>query len=398
MGNTSRTDDVRIVRELTKPDSSISSVARKFGIDRETVRKAKERVLTGQNPDFNPSDPMIRSDAMRLIRSKRKDGFTLDQLASKLKTNIDGAKKVVRHLIHHDGYNIVSNGNTWQLLDVLPTAEPLNLKALVGDEFLFGVISDKHMASNYYREDVLEAAYSIFKQRGIKVVLDAGNLIDGEFKFNKYELLTTGAHNQAQYVADHHPQRDGITTYFITGDCHEGWYQSREGIKIGWYIQKVCEDSGRKDLKWIGHIEADVILEQPLGRTHIRLVHPGGGTPYALSYPSQKMVESFQGGEKPNMLILGHYHKFDVTYPREVTTIQPGCVQDQTSFMRRKHLAAHVGFCIVKISRRMDGTLGNVGVEWFPFYDRKYHQKLNQYGGEYILGKEEIKAEVKIKG
>lgn len=377
--------DIEIVKELTKPNSSIHSVARRLGIDRDTVRRARDRVLNNQISDFNPADPMVRSDAVKLIKTRKNSGFTLDQLASKLKTNIEGAKKVVRHLVHHDGYNIVQCGTEWKLVDVIPQAETLNLKSLLGDEFEFGVISDTHMANKYCREDVLEAAYDIFEKRNIKVVLDTGNLIDGECRFNKYELLAIGAHNQAQYVADHRPQRKGIITYFITGDCHEGWYQSREGIKIGWYIQKVCEDSGRTDLKWIGHLEADIILEQPVGNVHIRLIHPGGGTPYALSYPSQKMVESFQGGEKPNILILGHYHKYDNSYPREVTTIQPGCVQDQTPFMRRKHLAAHVGFCIAKISRRIDGTLGSVGVEWFPFYDRKYHQKLNQYGGNFVL-------------
>jgi len=346
------------------------------------MAKSKSKKSTNGKNSFNPSDPMVRSDAIKIIQKRKKKSFSLDFLASRMEITLDNAKRVINHLTHHDGYNIVCVKGSWQLLDVLPPAKPLKLKRLLGKEYVFGVVADKHMVNKHHRLDVLEAAYDIFEKRGVKTVLDAGNMIDGEFRFNKYELECIGAHNQAQYVADHHPQRDGITTYFITGECHEGWYQSSQGVKIGWYIQKVCEDAGRKDMKWIGHIEADVILEQPVGKTRIRIMHPGGGTPYALSYPSQKMVESFQGGEKPHVLVMGHFHKFDFNYQREVACLMPGCVQDQTPFMRKKKLAAHVGFCILTVGARLDGTTGQIKVEWFPFYDKKYHQRLNQYGGE----------------
>lgn len=378
--------DVQIIKELLKGVSPVQ-VAKNHKVSVSTVRKVGKgfKKPDVKKKDFNPSDPMVRSDAIRIIKSRRSKPFTLDFLASKLKTNEDNAKRVINHLSHHDGYNIVSVGDRWQLLDTLPPAEPLKLKRLLGKEYVFGVVADTHMVNKHHRSDVLEAAYDVFQKRGIKSVLHAGNIIDGEFKFNKYELECIGAHNQCQFVADHYPQRNGITTYFVTGECHEGWYQSRQGIKIGWYIQKVCEDIGRKDLKWIGHIEADIILEQQIGKTRIRVMHPGGGTPYALSYPSQKMVESFQGGEKPNILIMGHYHKFDFNYQREVACLMAGCVEDQTPFMRKNKLAAHVGFSILTIGARLDGTAGSIRVEFFPFYDRKYHQRLNQYGGEIAI-------------
>ena len=122
--------------------------------------------------------------------------------------------------------------------------------------------------------------------------------------------------------------------------------------------------------------ETDVEITSQHGAAVIRMMHPGGGSAYALSYPSQKMVESFQGGEKPQALFAGHYHKYDVCYPREVFTLQAGCLEDQTPFMRKKKLCAHVGFIIVTMGVRLDGTLGFVGHEWHPFYDAKYHRKL----------------------
>jgi len=359
-----------------------TELSKKYSVSKSAIYRLKKKIVTIQpvksEISARPDNPIVRSDAIRFVR-KHKRGFTVDQLANKLNMTCKNALAVIQQLSHHDGYNLIHRNNTWSLeVDVAPIA-PLKLKTLLGKKYSFGVISDNHLCNKAQRLDVLEAAYDMYKKRGIKNVFNAGNIIDGEFKFNKYELLAYGVHDQCMYVADHYPQRSGITTHFITGDCHEGWYQSREGLKIGWYIQKMCEENGRKDMKFIGHIEQDIILKRQLDETRIRIMHPGGGTPYALSYPSQKMVESFQGGDKPNILIMGHFHKFNHNFSREVVCVMPGCTEDQTAFMRKKKLAAHVGFCIMTLHARIDGTIGSCSVEFFPFYDRGYHNKLNSY-------------------
>jgi predicted phosphodiesterase len=362
---------------------SIAEIVRKNGVSKSSVYRIKKKMAIASQekevtPNIRPDDPLVRSDAMRFIR-KNRSGFTVSTLGKKLNISEKDALAVIQHLSHHDGYNLIHHGDTWNLEKEIKPIKPLSVKILLGKGYSFGVISDNHLCSKYARLDVLEAAYDIFQKRGIKHVINAGNMIDGEFRFNRYELLAHGAHDQSLYFADHYPQRSGITTYFVTGDCHEGWWQAREGIKMGWYLENVCNDNGRKDIKFLGHVEQDIILKQKINSTRIRVMHPGGGTPYALSYPSQKMVESFQGGDKPHILIMGHFHKFDFNWQREVMCLMPGCTQDQTPFMRKKKLAAHVGFCIVNMGARLDGTVGACGVEWFPFYDRGYHQKINDY-------------------
>lgn len=370
--------NAKIIKEILKGRKTILQIAKEFGVDERTVRRIRDTFPYNENRPFNPGDSIIRSDALKII-NKKKSGFTTQYLAGRLNISEQNTKELIDHLYHHDGYNIIMKGDgQYALVDTLPPQSPLDLKRLHGEDFAFGLISDTHLCNKHSRIDVLEAAYDTFASRKIKDVFHAGNLIDGEFKYNRYELLAHGVHDQCQYLADVYPQKTGITTWFITGECHEGWYQKDVGLRIGFYIQRWCENCGRKDLVHIGHIEQDIILEQPNGQTRIRIMHPGGGSAYATSYPSQKMVESFQGGEKPHMLILGHFHKFDVSYPREVPTIQAGCVQDQTPFMRKHHLAAEVGFLIVKIGSRIDGTIGRINVEWFPFFDRKYHQRLNE--------------------
>lgn len=240
----------------------------------------------------------------------------------------------------------------------------------------FGVTSDNHLCNKHSRLDVLNAAYDHFEREGITTVFNCGNWIDGEARFNKTELVTApGMDNQLDYWIDNFPQRKGITTHYIAGDDHCGWYQQREGVEIGRYAQLRAEEQGRSDLKYLGYGECDVALKFGTGSAVMRVVHPGGGSAYAISYTDQKRVESYQGGEKPQIELVGHFHKFNHGYPREVHTIQCGCTTDQSLFMRKKRLQAHVGFVEVKIKQDSSGIVTRVAVEWFPFYDRGFYEK-----------------------
>jgi hypothetical protein len=100
-------------------------------------------------------------------------------------------------------------------------------------------------------------------------------------------------------------------------------------------------------------MEASVLLKNAnTGTTStLSVVHPGGGSAYALSYSIQKIVESYEGGEKPNVALYGHYHKLWAGIIRNIWVVQTGTAQDQTPFMRKKRLEAHVGGCLVKLEQ-----------------------------------------------
>jgi hypothetical protein len=92
-------------------------------------------------------------------------------------------------------------------------------------------------------------------------------------------------------------------------------------------------------------MQADIVLKNANSGASciLRVMHPGGGTGYALSYRPQKIIEAMEGGEKPAVLLLGHYHKIDFGLVRNVWYVQTGCQQDQTPFMAQKAIEAHVG-------------------------------------------------------
>jgi len=103
--------------------------------------------------------------------------------------------------------------------------------------------------------------------------------------------------------------------------------------------------------EFLGEEQARVQFETPNGPWTLGLAHPGGGSAYALSYKPQKIIESLEGGTKPNMLAIGHFHKAEMmpSY-RNVAGVQAGTFQRQTPFMVRGGLAAHVGGWIIEVT------------------------------------------------
>jgi DNA-binding transcriptional regulator YhcF (GntR family) len=257
----------------------------------------------------------------------------------------------------------------------------LNPEMWEGDIIRFGFCSDAHLGSHFERLDVLNLLYDLYEREGIKIVLNGGNWIEGEARFNKNEIHKHGFGRQIAYAVQEYPYREGIETWFVSGDDHEGWYNQREGINSGEYFQMERERAGKFDLKHLGYVEADIDLNHGEFEHSLwaRLMHPGGGSAYALSYAPQKIIESLQGGEKPNVLFLGHYHKLSYDIIRNVHVVQMGTTCDQSIFMRKKKIEAHVGGGIAEFRRSPDGTLNRAKVEFITAYDKKFYTGKDKY-------------------
>jgi hypothetical protein len=356
------------------PSRSARKIAKEFGLHHKTV----SRILHLGDSLVEPItvETPVQSDAvMRLLR---KGPRSTSELASALSSSLESVDQAIADMKARGAMIIQTANGLHDLADsILLEPGAGHVEGSHGEwTHVFGFTTDNHLCNRNSRLDVLKAAYDHFECEGITVAYNAGNWIDGEARFNKTELLTApGMDHQLDYFIDNFPQRDGIETHYIAGDDHEGWYQQREGIEVGKYLQMRAEDGGRTDLKYLGYGEADVKLSFGSGSAVMRVVHPGGGSAYAISYTDQKRVESYQGGEKPQIELVGHYHKFNHGYPREVHTVQGGCTCDQSLFMRKKRLQAHVGYSIIKIKQNDEGIVTRFSVEWFPFFDRGFYEK-----------------------
>lgn len=334
----------------------------------EDWRRKKESEIQEVEPET------LKGKIKSLFR--KKDVHSLESLSDHFDIGIGKIKGIIDELIQ-TGHNFKIDNGQVIFSNIIEKSESkvLNVQKLSTGFYRFGVVGDNHLCSRYERLDVLNALYDLFEEQGIEVVYNTGNWIDGEARFNKHDLKVHGLDNQLNYWINHYPQRQGIKTHYITGDDHEGWYTQREGINVGMYAETKAINAGRDDLIFLGHMEADVILKAPHGQTTLRVLHPGGGSAYAISYTSQKIVESYTGGEKPDILIDGHYHKAGYNYIRGVHVVQSGCTQDQTPFMRKKRLAAHLGGWVIEFAVDDYGAITRFKQEFFPFYDKEYYKE-----------------------
>lgn len=305
---------------------------------------------------------------------KKQDVYTIEQLSDLLNVSVGTVRKSL-NVLSGKGFNLKVEDNIAVFSNMIPKSAPwkLDVQKMSTGFLKFGAIGDNHMGSRYARQDVLDALYDLYEAEGVTVVFNTGNWIDGEARFNKHDLNIHGMDRQIAHFIEYYPSRKGITTYFVAGDDHEGWYTQREGIDIGRYAEIKAQEAGRNDLVYLGYMEADIEVPAPNGKTVIRVLHPGGGSSYAISYTVQKIVESYQGGEKPHVLLVGHYHKADYVYCRGVHCVQTGTTQDQSPFMRKKKLAAHLGGWIIEMATDDNGAITRFKQEFVPFYDNNYY-------------------------
>ena len=358
-------DTMRRVRE---GGGSVRAAAKAAGVAASTAAR--------HFPDASVQGKPDRLDSVLDLLKKR--ALPIELIARYGDSTIETARAWIA-LQQARGINLHQFGELYSIEDYPEVAadDPvMDLMSNENDEFLVGACGDQHLCSKYERLDCLNDLYDEYEQAGIKHVFNTGNWIDGEARFNKFDLHTHGMGRQLQYLAEHYPRRAAITTWAVSGDDHEGWYGQREGVDIGKYAEHAMHDAGRTDWRHLGFIEAHVrLVNARTGKSsYMSVMHPGGGTAYAISYQPQKLVESLEGGEKPAVMLLGHYHKLSSNNIRNVWVVQTGTTQDQTPFMKKKRIDAHVGGLILKFKQDPEtGAITRFMPDMIRYFNRGYY-------------------------
>jgi len=234
----------------------------------------------------------------------------------------------------------------------------------------FGMIGDTQIGSLYQRLDALGGFYGHCSREGIPIVFHTGDVLDGwrVYRGQEFELHPNGRSwpEQRKMFADMAPRIDGITTIFITGN-HDSSFKKLIGLVVGDELTRA-----RPDWKFIGQDIGSTILKTGDGHEFVvQLLHPGGGTAYAVSYHAQKIVESLSGGQKPDLIGIGHYHKaMWMPQYRNVSALLTGTFQSQTPFMIQHSLAAHIGGWIITVTLADKKKLtSRVQAEFVSFYE-----------------------------
>jgi|TARA_R100001530_G_scaffold21864_2_gene17931 predicted phosphodiesterase len=242
---------------------------------------------------------------------------------------------------------------------ILPGQSKIPMVEFEGDRTRIGIMGDVHFGSKYCLYELVDKAFKEFEDKNCDIVCQVGDLTEG--MSNRpgqiYELSHLGYHEQKK-VAIEYMSRCPRPLYMIDGN-HDRWFIKSNGALI---VPDICD--AIEHATFLGHDEGNISLS---GTATVRLWHGEDGSSYAVSYRIQKIVESLTGGQKPNVMLLGHVHKSMYLFDRHIHCYSAGAFQRQTSWMRGKRLASHTGFWIVDIYVNKTGVAKTTGT-WYPFY------------------------------
>ena len=229
-----------------------------------------------------------------------------------------------------------------------------------GHTVRLGVVSDTHLGSQYQALQELEAVYDEFACRGVSAVMHAGDVFAGVGMYRGQEtdelLPAVDTYSrQVDYAEAEYPARDGITTYMIAGNHDLDGAFSRS---LSSPVRALA--SRRRDITYLGDDRASVELTN--GAT-VMIAHGRGPAGYAHSYRGQRFIESLGRRERPDLLILGHFHRAGFFVHDGVSCVLAACFQTQTPFLAANGIEPDVGGFVISLTATASEMVG-MSVDW----------------------------------
>lgn len=224
----------------------------------------------------------------------------------------------------------------------------------------FAVVSDTHIGSIQADLRALSRFYDEVEKRGIDTVLHAGDVVDGYYPNRPTSIMEQseiGFTNQLKKVVKDYPKREGITTFFITGN-HDYTYLRHGFANIGETL-----DSMRKDMVYLGHNYGKFWLTEDVS---ISLIHPVDGISRNFNNKIRDIVER-RPEQRSDLMFVGHYHKVASLKHQGTYAYVVPSFQRQTAFMADNGLESVVAGMFVTVNLNELGEIAGVTTEIMEF-------------------------------
>ena len=247
----------------------------------------------------------------------------------------------------------IANGHSSQ-----PIVKAANI-AFTGLRFKWMQISDTHLGSKFTNPADIVAAFKHAEEEGCQMITHVGDIFEGMSgrEGHIYELSEIG------YTAQLELGRQVFATTklpvnAISGN-HDEWFIKSNGAYI---VKELCDTL--PNLNYLGQNYGTIYLNG----ARYELTHglDGGGS-YAISYRVQKIIEAYEGGQKPQIIGTGHDHKAGYFFLRNVHAFLGGCMQNQSDWMRQTRKSAMKGYWIID-ALIDDSEVKTVKMQFVPFY------------------------------
>jgi len=234
-----------------------------------------------------------------------------------------------------------------------------------GNSHKFILFGDTHIGHIQYDKQLMKHLNKVSKKEKVDFVAHTGDIFDGWYQNRPssiFEQNAIGFDRQMAMAVEELSQLE-VPIHFITGNHSYNTFVRGAGIEAGPVLETKLKEKGL-EAYFLGNAEGDIYLNNTL----LRLLHPDGGSAYAISYKPQKIVEALESGKKPNILAIGHFHKAEYLFYRNVNIFQTGTLCGQTKFMKGKGLAAHKGFWLVELQTKDNGQIDSIIPKFYPSY------------------------------
>lgn len=230
----------------------------------------------------------------------------------------------------------------------------------------FIIFGDTHIGNIAYDKELMKHLVKVANKEKVDFVVHGGDIVDGWYQnrpLQLFELNAIGFDQQLKLSVDELSQINQ-PLYFITANHEKNTYMRGAGVELGDVLEARLKDKGL-EAHFLGNAEADLIL----GKAKYKILHPDGGSAYAISYRPQKIAESFGGGEKPEIMSIHHFHKAEYLFYRNIHILQGATLENQTPFMRGKNISAHKGFWLIDMYTNNKGGIDKITPTFYPAYD-----------------------------
>jgi predicted phosphodiesterase len=327
----------------------------------KAAKPAKAFISAKAEPMNEPMQKLIEATKKKAPVSVGDLCDKLDMAPSKLRALIVSARAqgIEIHVEHdHVGLQMDKPSSRVQKVGVAP---------VIGERQKVAVISDTHLGSKYcLRAQLREFIHYAYSQ-GVREILHPGDVLDGMYRHGMFEVSHVSVDDQAQDLFDTLPQLPGLTYHGITGN-HDFTFTEHSGLQIGPYLTNYFRERGRNDLHFYGNRSAFLKVRGAV----VHLWHPKKNTGFAKSYAMQKNIEKYSSGEKPNILLVGHWHIFCQVEERAVHGIAcPTFQGGGSAFSKSLGGAPAIGGLILSWDLTRDGTMRSFAVEKRSYFEEE---------------------------
>ena len=360
-------------------------------LDPDVARRAIQK-FTGQNPMdlivqpepeielLELEDAETPTDALmqKIVEIVRRGPASLEQICEECRLLPSRARELIKKAID-EGYTVKlsADGKLLEDAGLKPRGrvKPAVLAPTNG-RLRVAVISDLHCGNKHHRgaelADFLKRAYDW----GARITLNCGDTLDGNKVYRGQEFDTTeGVSMPAQIdiALKAMPEMPGHKYMFIDGN-HDASFWRQTGQRPGDALVNEAAKRGRFDLEYLGPDTAQIDLATDEGGKPVRieLLHPARAGARGMTYSLQNYVEGLQGGNKPQILLVGHEHSYVVLELRNIHAIKVPCFEAQTDFMAARALQPTIGGLLLEIGLTKRGMVREL-----------IHTHIKYFGSEY---------------